>query len=487
LFTRREIWGLEQTDTFDAITLAYATAIQVMQARDADDPTSWSFQAALHGSVRNPPPGTLGWADCQHGSWFFLPWHRMYLYFFERIVRKAVVEAGGPEDWALPYWNYDRPSPSNTIPPAFREPQLPDGSSNPLFLAPPQRDPDVMDGAQIPPTVTSPVAALSRTRFSSPPTPSFGGQRIGPVHFDGGFGTLESTPHNVMHPTIGGQDPGSGVCGGALMSDPDCAALDPIFWLHHANIDRLWNVWISQPPRENPTDATWLSQEFAFYDESGDETRMTPQEVLDSAAQLDYVYEDLPSFRLPQVPSQEPPSPEPADRAPEGAPERPPELAAASEESLELAGGVETVSLSVPSSSRRLVAPPQEGGGRLLVRVEDIEAERDPKVAYSVYLNLPDDAGDDERLVHHIGNLSFFGIEKAGDADAPPGGGVGWRHTFDATGVVEHLTDEGRWDPETVNVTFEQIRLRRPSAAADRAPAAPVAPVKIGRVSVFRA
>ena len=53
---------------------------------------------------------------CQHQGWFFLPWHRMYLYFFERIVRAAVVEAGGPADFALPYWNYDKPFPGNTIP-----------------------------------------------------------------------------------------------------------------------------------------------------------------------------------------------------------------------------------------------------------------------------------------------------------------------------------------------------------------------------------
>lgn len=27
------------------------------------------------------------------------------------------------------------------------------------------------------------------------------------------------------------------------MSNPNTAALDSIFWLHHANIDRLWAVW----------------------------------------------------------------------------------------------------------------------------------------------------------------------------------------------------------------------------------------------------
>ena len=97
------------------ITLAYANAVKAMQARPASDPTSWTFQSAIHGAYAAPPPGA-DWNQCQHQGWFFLPWHRMYLYFFERIVRAAVVAAGGPADFAIPYWNYDKPFPGNTIP-----------------------------------------------------------------------------------------------------------------------------------------------------------------------------------------------------------------------------------------------------------------------------------------------------------------------------------------------------------------------------------
>jgi hypothetical protein len=89
-----------------------------MQARPRNDPTSWAFQAAIHGAYAAPPPGA-DWNQCQHQGWFFLPWHRMYLYFFERIVRAAVLAAGGPADFAIPYWNYDKPFPGNTIPIGF--------------------------------------------------------------------------------------------------------------------------------------------------------------------------------------------------------------------------------------------------------------------------------------------------------------------------------------------------------------------------------
>jgi len=33
---------------------------------------------------------------------FFFSWHRMYLYWFERIVRRM----SGDDTWALPYWNW---------------------------------------------------------------------------------------------------------------------------------------------------------------------------------------------------------------------------------------------------------------------------------------------------------------------------------------------------------------------------------------------
>ena len=36
------------------------------------------------------------WNQCQHGSWFFLSWHRGYLLYFERICLAAIVELGGP-------------------------------------------------------------------------------------------------------------------------------------------------------------------------------------------------------------------------------------------------------------------------------------------------------------------------------------------------------------------------------------------------------
>jgi tyrosinase len=74
------------------------------------------------------------------------------------------------------------------------------------------------------------------------------------------------------------------------------APLDPIFWLHHCNIDRLWKVWLRDAAHVNPATADWLtSVSFSFHDATGATVSMTPSQVLDTRPQpLDYIYDDEP-------------------------------------------------------------------------------------------------------------------------------------------------------------------------------------------------
>src|SRR4051794_20166941 len=97
---RRDVWKLgTEAKPWHATLLAYAKAVKAMQARPLSDPTSWRYQAAIHGLAGATPPPGAPWNECQHGSWYFLPWHRMYLFEFERIVRSEVVRQGGSADW----------------------------------------------------------------------------------------------------------------------------------------------------------------------------------------------------------------------------------------------------------------------------------------------------------------------------------------------------------------------------------------------------
>jgi hypothetical protein len=246
----------------------------------------------MHGSFVQMAPTAL-WRECQHRHWYFFPWHRMYLYFFERIVRAAVVSAGGPDDFALPYWNYDQPNPRNMLPEPFRQQTLPDGSANPLYVAPPGRVTALNNGtAGLSPQATSSSAAMNLTNFTDDPSSftTFGGSRRPPEHFalPAFMGQLENQPHNAVHGAIGGGV--AGQCGGGLMSDPWCAALDPIFWVHHAHIDRLWDEWLARGGgRANPSDTAWRNQSFRFHDETGAQVSMTAADVLDTK-RLGYAY-----------------------------------------------------------------------------------------------------------------------------------------------------------------------------------------------------
>src|SRR3954454_10483924 len=69
---------------------------------------------------------------------------------------------------------------------------------------------------------------------------------------------------------------------------------DPIFWLHHAQIDRLWGRWLRLGGgRMNPTDDRWLAQRFDFYDATATRVTQTPRDVLSTQA-LGYRYDDDP-------------------------------------------------------------------------------------------------------------------------------------------------------------------------------------------------
>ncbi|NQX29395.1 tyrosinase family protein [Microbacteriaceae bacterium VKM Ac-2854] len=453
LLIRRDVGTL--AGPWHPIVLAYARAIAGLQQRPDTDPRGWTYLSAVHGT--NAPAPDPDWNQCQHGSWFFLPWHRMYLHHFERIVRAEVLAQGGPADWALPYWNYADPG-QRALPPEFRQRFLPKDDpadadvANPLFVA--QRQPSANAGGQLPAAAVDPSAALNDTGFTPPPAPGFGGGKTTPQHFFGAAGDLEFTPHNIVHSLLGG-----------WMGDPNRAASDPIFWLHHCNIDRLWEQWLTQAGRSNPTDAAWTGASFVLHNDTGVRVTMTPADVLHIGSQLGYRYDSLP-------PTNDTPM-ENDEMTPAGDTE--PELAGSSTDPVELSGDAATVAVTVeaPVSRGEADAAP----ARIYVNLEDIEAERNPSVGYEVYLRIG--AGDAE---HYLGTVSFFGIEHVND-ESHGDGPHGMRRTFDVTDVV------GARTMESVEVSFRPLGLLPPDDGLSESDEADEAesrtpPVRIGRVSV---
>jgi tyrosinase len=167
----------------------------------------------------------------------------------------------------------------------------------------------------------------------------------------------------------------------------------------------------------------------------------------------------------------------------------PPEMVAASEQAFTLAGGSTSVGLTVPQVARARVASATTSGSRILLSVDDIKADANPGVVYGVYLDLPPGANVDQRREYHVGNVALFGIEKMNDPDVRQNCPPGFPHLFDATRVVNKLTEEGRWDPSAVTVTFQPIEPLPPPGQEDtwqaESAAPDVPPVEVGRVGLF--
>lgn len=463
---RRNIWSLSTAARpWHRNVLAYATAVRAMQAVPETNPRSWRYQAAIHGRSGVAPPPGAPWNECQHATWYFLPWHRMYLFQFERIVRSFVTAAGGPAEWTLPYWDYSRGSPGNALPPAFRAQQLPDGSANPLFVA--RRRASVNTGTPLPASVVDTSAALARTVFTSQGAAlGFGGPQTGWAHQGPAFGAIEALPHGPVHVQVGGN--------GGLMTDPNLAALDPIFWLHHANIDRLWDVWrLRRRTNVNPTVAAWLDRRFALRDVNGALVRTRVRDVVDAVTQLDYTYDSLPAGLAID------------DR--EAAPvtrRKKPVMIGRSGAAVSVTTSGGSTDLAVGPLPERSAAAAASGvAPRLYLNLADIEGTDNPGVVFGVYLNLPDGATAGSRDDHLAGVVSFFGLEQAGSARAEPKGREAHpiRYSFDVTELVDRLSAQGGWDPATMRVDLLPVEGSEPEQAA----AAVVRPVRVGTVSLY--
>lgn len=452
-FVRRDVWNLPAGDP----TLAwYADAVAAMQQRDPTDPTSWAYQAAMHGTYSTP--GLRLWNTCEHGTWYFVAWHRMYVYFFESIVRSVITSLGGPPDWALPYWDYTPPTGNPTLPLPFRDP------NSPLYVWERRVTPyNVNGGDPLPNAVTSIALPMSTVPFVPPgkPITGFGGQVTSPVHLNGGFGALEQQPHNVVHDAVGGPY--------GWMADVNFAAQDPIFWLHHANIDRLWVQWIGLG-RSDTTDQAWVLQPFTFYDANRALQTLIPHQVEDTT-KLGYVYDRVTSAAAVAAP------------AAEATPPGPTEIVGSSSWPVRLTGGRASGVVAIDTRTRDTVLREVEAPRRVLLYLDDVEAERNPGTVYGVYVNLPRDATDADAETYLAGALSFFGIEGSGRRADGSDHVHSYSAGYDITELVRALGERGAWDGEHVEVTFHPLGVPLAEPVAETG--LPV--VTVGRISVHYA
>jgi tyrosinase len=223
----------------------------------ADD-RGYNYFAGIHGL---PLPIGCGIA---HGTPYFLPWHRAYLYFFERAMRDQVPDA------TLTWWAWGtmRPGQNPGIPSAFAGSQV-DGQPNPLYDAaidPLAREQSAAQGRPAPErTLRQPNAP------GALPLPTRDEIRRALLINDFlDFSSQIEELHGRVHVWVGG-----------TMASIAFAAFDPIFWAHHTMIDRLWRLWQLRHPNARPP-ASILADALPPF-------RMTVRETLD-VTELGYDY-----------------------------------------------------------------------------------------------------------------------------------------------------------------------------------------------------
>ncbi|MEM1181885.1 MAG: tyrosinase family protein [Acidobacteriota bacterium] len=228
----------------------FRRGFEVVRAKPESDVTGWTKQIAQH-CISCAGSNTHN----IHYDWFFTTWHRAYLYFLERILRKA---AG--DDLRLVYWNWESEA-SRTLPEIY----APEGQS--LYWARrrltgpnwPLSDEDVAVDA---------ILAL-------PNFEDFGGTREQRNPTPAAYSGAHANVHNAFSP--------------GDMANLQYSPRDPVFYAHHGNIDRLWSSWSAVPGHENPD---FGEDRVYFYDENG-VWRYTLLNDLVDTEKLGYRYSSL--------------------------------------------------------------------------------------------------------------------------------------------------------------------------------------------------
>jgi Common central domain of tyrosinase len=167
---------------------------QALQAAYADG--SYQAMSVIHSQnhMMHSSMGSLGTPR-------FLPWHREYLFKLEDVLRQKRPGV------TVPYWDYaiDHARPDWV----WQPPGVARNSPGPAGTSLPTQS-----------TIDSILLNSSYTSFTY---------------------SLETQAHNGVH----------NWCNGTV-SSPPTASQDPIFWLLHANIDRIWDKWQLNNPGVPP-------------------------------------------------------------------------------------------------------------------------------------------------------------------------------------------------------------------------------------------
>lgn len=272
----------------------FSRALQLMKALPDTDPRSFKQQANVHCAYCDGAYHQVGFPNLDvqvHNSWLFFPFHRFYLYFFERTLGSLI----GDPTFAMPFWNWDSPA-GMQMPAIYADPKSPlyDQLRNANHQPPTLLDLDY-NGRDVPTSnqdqASSNLTIMYRQMVSNGKSPTlfFGRPYRAGDDTDPGGGAVENIPHGPVHVWCGDNTQPNLEDMGNFYS----AGRDPIFFAHHSNIDRMWSLWKTLGGRRTDlTDPDWLNSSFLFYDENAQLVRVKVRDCLDEK-RLGYVYQDV--------------------------------------------------------------------------------------------------------------------------------------------------------------------------------------------------
>jgi hypothetical protein len=200
-------WSKYHSKDTARIARSLRTAWERMAQYPCSDPRSLYYQAALHRYYCGPEiaePPIPGPVHSVHQNWAFLPWHRAFIYFHERLIQRL----SGDPDFRLPVWDWEAFDGDSPLAPIF------DG----LGPTAPAACPAAKVLPRINPCLTQAWLQCGYEAFVT------GEKGQPPMAKEG--------PHSTIH-----------VLSGGFMRPTETAAAVPHFYSHHANVDRFWEHW----------------------------------------------------------------------------------------------------------------------------------------------------------------------------------------------------------------------------------------------------
>ena len=351
------------------------------------------------------------WATCEHSGDTqanFFGWHRMYLYYFERVLRWAAAD----DTLRLPYWDYTDPA-QESLPVEFQS------TASSLYDS--RRDPGINTGAsKLNPNSTSVDSLLRQPDYFT---------------YEGG---IERGIHGYVHCTVGP------ACPVAHMGDVPVAGNDPVFYSHHANIDRLWACWQNIHPLPA---GSWQDQPFSFVDETGALQTQPVKNFLDSTS-LGYVYDNVGNCARvagPRISAQSALSQTMAESG------QLKKTTLGTTNAIPIDHALTTVDINIPAPNLELLFAQPEGVVATHLVLRHVTVETPPGVLFNVYVAKK----SDPQARKFVGTISWFGAFRHHGSKGPEGRTL----QFDVSDQLRELGNIANASGLTVTIEATQGRV----------------------------